>query len=512
MSGVRPGPMALLAIAFGAGGLIVEWLASRGSMGFSANLDLVAGWIVGGVGMAAWASAPRSRIGPLLVLSGVGWFAGTAVAPSTSLAKSDLGPLLGVLWQCHAGFLIHAVATWPSGRITRPTQLVLVVGGYVASLFPQVWAEQPAYFVLGALLAGGLLLDELALTPARRAAYRPARAAGLLLALVLAGGPAFAQAAWDLGWALLGYAGTLWAMAVTAAAVLLAASLVGLERRGASADVAVVLRESAEAGPDGELERLVAEATAADTIWDPTLRRAVAGASTMVERNALLRNALAGRVEELAASRRRLVVVGDEERRALGERLRSGAGARLLSLDVLVRSLSWEPWSDAGSPGARLRRAADQLARARAELDALSAGLDPGRLGERGLEAALLDLAATSPVSVVLVTTDGVPETPSIASTLYFVAAEALANVVRHAHAQAAWLQVRAEPGGWVLVVEDDGVGGADVGRGSGLRGLRERVEALGGGLIVGGRPGGGTQLRVDVPIATAVGSAEMRA
>ncbi|MFN8619601.1 MAG: hypothetical protein U0869_02485 [Chloroflexota bacterium] len=150
----------------------------------------------------------------------------------------------------------------------------------------------------------------------------------------------------------------------------------------------------------------------------------------------------------------------------------------------------------------RLARAADQIGQARLELEAIAAGLDPGRIGERGLDGALRDLASRSPVPVELSLQVAPRIAPSVATTCYFVASEALANIIRHARASAAWLQLRPEGHALVLVVEDDGVGGADPGRGSGLRGLQERLEALGGTLGVDGRPGGGTRLAATIPDA----------
>jgi hypothetical protein len=500
-----------IAAAFVLGGLAAEWLIYPRGLRLAAVIDLLAGCVLAGAGLAAWVVSPRSRVGPLLMASGAGWFIGTLAVPTTAFGRSDLGWLAAFLVQCHVGFLVHATATWPSGRVTRPTQLAIVAGGYIAALFVQIWYQAPGYLVLGGLLAVGVLIDHHSLARSRRAAYRPGRDAGLLLAGAIAFIPSVSRALADVGWVVLGTGATLWAIAVALVGVVLAVGLIRRERRGAVADLAVVLQERGVSGFGDEPERVLRDATAAETTSDPEVGAALARAAALAQRNQALRQELAARVEELEASRRRLVEVGDEELRALVERLGGGARARLEALEQAVRSLvdagSLEPFA---TPvvGQRLARTGEQLAAALTELDALATGLDPGRVTERGLDVALRDLAATSPVPVELAIALPRPAGASVATTLYFVASEALANVVRHARARAAWLQLSDDGGDWLLIVEDDGQGGADVGRGTGLRGLQERVEALGGSLRVGARTGGGTRLEAMVPGAPLTGLA----
>lgn len=499
----RPLLVIVVATMFAVGGLAAEWLVHGSSLRLGATIDLLAGWVLAGAGLAAWVAAPRSRIGPLLLASAAGWFVGTMATPTSAFARSDAGWLAGFLVQCHAGFLVQAVVTWPSGRVTRPTQLVVVAGGYLAAMFPQAWYQEPGYVVLGALLATGLLVDQHTLTPARRAGYRPARDAGLLLAVGLVGIPAISRAMDELGWAVLASSATLWAVTVGLAGVLLAVGLVRRERRGLVVDLAVELQDGGPYGLDREPEWALREAAAAEMSDAPQVRAALAAARELAKRNDDLRTALAARVADLEASRRRILVVGDEELQELEHRLQEGAGARLEALErdlrLLVDGATRLPFR-APVIEQRLVRCAEQLAEARTELDSLALGLDPGHLAEHGLEVALQELVARSSIPARLTFAVGSSPGPSVATTLYFVASEALTNVVRHARAQHAWLHLRAHPGDWLLVVDDDGQGGADVRRGTGLAGLEERLEVLGGTLHVGRRPGGGTRLRAAIP------------
>jgi signal transduction histidine kinase len=147
-----------------------------------------------------------------------------------------------------------------------------------------------------------------------------------------------------------------------------------------------------------------------------------------------------------------------------------------------------------------LAMAIEELSRGHAELRDLARGLHPVALGERGLRAAVASLAATCTVQVGIDVTDA-PLPENVALAAYFVVAESLANAQKHARATV--LRIRATRDGDALVVEvrDDGVGGADVGAGTGLCGLQDRIEALGGRLDVVSPAGGGTRVRAVVPL-----------
>ena len=231
---------------------------------------------------------------------------------------------------------------------------------------------------------------------------------------------------------------------------------------------------------------------------DPGLLEAVASAAQLAASHARLQAEVQARVVELEASRRRILAARDDERRRLEHRLHEGAERRLGQLaDTLRRSRR-------SASGERTReqiaRAEAQLARTLEELRRLAHGLHPGVLSERGLEGALAVLAKDFPVPVqVTVAGDQVPS--PVAVVAYFVCAEALANVAKHAAAARVAVSVTARDGRVRVEIEDDGVGGADPGRGSGLRGLADRVETVGGTLQVVSVPGQGTRLAAEIPL-----------
>jgi signal transduction histidine kinase len=149
-----------------------------------------------------------------------------------------------------------------------------------------------------------------------------------------------------------------------------------------------------------------------------------------------------------------------------------------------------------------LREARDALTLALAELRELTQGIRPAILVERGLSAALDDLSrrAALPVRLELAVDGRLPE--QVEGAAYFVVSEALANAAKHSHASEICLAASREGDVLVLEVVDDGIGGAAAGGGSGLRGLADRVEALGGRLSVSSPPGRGTTLRAEIPCA----------
>jgi signal transduction histidine kinase len=203
--------------------------------------------------------------------------------------------------------------------------------------------------------------------------------------------------------------------------------------------------------------------------------------------------------EKLAASRARIVEAGYEERRRLERDLHDGAQQELVGV-VLDLKLAQQKLPDAS---AEARRLVDEaLERAEAgirDLRDLAAGIHPSVLTDRGLGAALETLANRSPVPVELeaVEGDGLPD--AVATTAYFVVAEALTNAAKHACCEHVEVSVRIEDGWAVVEVCDDGAGGADASAGSGLRGLADRVSALGGRLEVESPVGEGTTVRARI-------------
>ena len=216
-------------------------------------------------------------------------------------------------------------------------------------------------------------------------------------------------------------------------------------------------------------------------------------------------NSMAGSLElsreELAASRARIVAAGDQARRRIERDLHDGTQQRLVALVLDLRAAEAAVPPERPELRAQVARVADGLTGALEELRELSRGIHPAILSEGGLTPALKALARRSAVPVEL-TVDvkaRLPEPVEVAA--YFVVSEALANAAKHAHASVAQVEARARDGLLHLSVHDDGVGGAVPGGGSGLVGLADRVEALGGTIEVHSPAGHGTRLQIDLPI-----------
>ena len=203
--------------------------------------------------------------------------------------------------------------------------------------------------------------------------------------------------------------------------------------------------------------------------------------------------------EELAASRARIVEAGDAERRRLERNLHDGAQQRLVATSLTVRMAARRV---NGDPALRamLDGAGDELILALEELRELARGLHPAVLVDHGLRAALEAAAdrAPLPVAIDVDLDDRLPETAEAAA--YFVVCEALTNVAKYANASQAHVRVSRAGGHASVEVIDDGVGGADQSGGSGLCGLRDRVEALGGSFAVTSEAGAGTTVRAELP------------
>jgi signal transduction histidine kinase len=209
--------------------------------------------------------------------------------------------------------------------------------------------------------------------------------------------------------------------------------------------------------------------------------------------------------QQLTASRKRIVEAADEARRRIERDLHDGAQQRLVALALSLRVLAKtaEPQT-----AAAVDRCIGELQTALDELRELARGIHPVVLTERGLEPALEALASRSPVPVRVRTELQQRLPPAQEAALYYVAAEALTNVAKHARAGATDVLV-AQPDGWAeLTVSDDGVGGAAVEDGSGLRGLADRLDALGGRISVDSAPGAGTIVRACVPVRSTVDTA----
>jgi signal transduction histidine kinase len=240
-------------------------------------------------------------------------------------------------------------------------------------------------------------------------------------------------------------------------------------------------------------------------IHDRTLedeRELLAGAgaaAAMSLENARLQAELRARLEELRGSRARVIAAGQKERQRLERNLHDGAQQRLIALSLQLSLLEKKVGDDAGLRE-ELDTARREIALSLDELRDVARGIHPAVLTGHGLSVAVESLAARAPLPVRLeIEIDGrLPEAVEVAA--YYVVSESLANVAKHAQATAARISL-AKPGDDVVVeVVDDGVGGADTERGSGLRGLADRVEALGGRLRVWTPLGGGTRVQAEIP------------
>jgi PAS domain S-box-containing protein len=209
---------------------------------------------------------------------------------------------------------------------------------------------------------------------------------------------------------------------------------------------------------------------------------------------------LHARLEELAASRARIVTAGDVERRRLERNLHDGAQQRLVTLSLSLRVALEKLDSDPAAARETLADASDELALALDELRELARGLHPAVLSDRGLRAAVETLVGRVPVPVEIadIPDERLPE--AVEAAAYYLIAEALTNVTKYAQASTVRVRVAASDTSVVVEVLDDGVGGAVPAAGSGLRGLADRVEALGGSLEVVSPVGGGTSVRAEVP------------
>jgi signal transduction histidine kinase len=236
-----------------------------------------------------------------------------------------------------------------------------------------------------------------------------------------------------------------------------------------------------------------------DRAQDTGTVRAAGTATALLLENQRLDAELRARLVELQASRARLVEAADDERRRLERDLHDGAQSRLVALALSLR-LARMKESDGSDTAALLDASIDELGVSLKELRDLARGIHPAVLSERGLEPAVRALAARAPVPVEVVGRTAGRLPAAVETAAYFVISEGLTNVSKYAHAERATVRVERIDGRLVIEVSDDGIGGADAGDGSGLRGLSDRVAALSGTLEVSSPPGRGTRLRAHLP------------
>ena len=495
-------------------GLAAEWIGRPQLIAF----DAATGFALLFLGLVAWSRRPGSRAGAIMSAAGFAWFLGTLWPPA-------------IFW--HRGPLAQLLISYPGGRLSSRLQQVGALAAYGYAAVAVVAGSPYATVIFAFGLIALSAYRYVAVTgPERRARLAPLTAAvafGLVLVadaiarLVGVGADRVVLLAYDLTVCLI--------------AIGLAADLLwGRWAQGAVAGLVVDLGEPAAGGVlRDRLARALGDPTLVVGYWlpgqrryvdeagrpvvlpaagagravtpveengqrvavlihdlavldEPALLSAVGAAARLAVANARLQAEVSARVDEVEASRRRIVEASDEQRSRLERELREGAERRLAHVAELL--------SDDGEPLADVRAGLDT---ARAELREFARGMHPVTLTEHGLQGAVRELAERSPITVAV----AVPATrfpPAVEAAAYFVCAESLTNVAKHAEASQVHMTIAQENGRLRVVIADDGVGGADPSRSSGLRGLADRVEALGGSLAVRSPPGGGTRVVAELP------------
>jgi signal transduction histidine kinase len=511
-------------IAFG---LVAELSVNGAAWSADTIADFAVGCLLIVCGTLAWDRRADSRVGALMSLAGFAWFLGTLWSGAVYL---------------HRGPLVHLLLSYPTGRVRGRLAQLVVVFAYVDSAIEPLASNDKLTLALSvfiALTSVRLFLQKSG--PARRAGA-PALASALAFAGVLAGGAVARLTGWPADdTTLWGYDVVVaslsivlfvdlvrgrWADAVVTRLVvdLGAPEIAGTLRTklaGALGDPSLILgyrlpKTDAfvdDAGHPLEIrvpglgrtvtpieadgEEIAVLVHDEDLLTEPKLVESVAAAARLAVANARLQAEALVHASELDASRRRIVETGDAQSRRLEAELRHGPERRLDKVAALItdaRSKATAETHDA------LGRLENDLVHSRRELREFAQGLHPGALTDRGLMGALRLLAERSPVPVELRgETERLPS--SLEAALFFVSSEALANVAKHAAASRVSIEVRQEQERVSVFIVDDGLGGADPRRGSGLRGLADRIEALGGRFQVESRPGEGTRLVAEIRV-----------
>jgi signal transduction histidine kinase len=481
-------------------------------------LDAAAGFALVLLGLLASSRRPRSGVGPIMAAGGFAWFLGTLWSPAVFL---------------HRGPLAHLLLSYPSGRLSSRLDRGAVAAAYAyAAAYPLAANDYATIaFALGLaaltarryVLFGGPELRARLASLTAASAFAPVLALGAVARLADVGMDRTSLFAYDLVVGLIAvglFADLLWGRWAQAAVTGLVVDLgeaaaagplrerlartlgdptlvVGywLPEQGRYVDEAGRPVELPPAGTDRTITpieedgtRIAALVHDAAVLDDPGLISAVASATLLAVSNARLQAEVRARVAEVNESRRRIVDAADAQRRRLERELREGAERRLAHVAELLTD------SDA------LEDVRGDLESTRLELREFARGIHPQTLTEHGIAAALEELARRSAVPVRV----DAPRrrfAPAIEATAYFVCSEALANVAKHAEASRATVMLAANADRLRAEIADDGVGGAEPSRGSGLRGLADRVEALGGRLRVKSARGAGTRVIAEIPL-----------
>jgi signal transduction histidine kinase len=508
--------LAVALIVTAVGGALAANAAHRGDLP-SAAADLAVAVVFVACGAMLWVEDPTGDLSGLLMMAiGAAWL---------------LGDLAAGLALLHRGPLVQLLVTAPVGRPRTWPERLVVVAGYGDALVPGAGRDERATVALAAVVAAFAVWRWARAGGVQRRARAVPAAAAVAIALVLVAGTVAAPG--QAQTVLWGYELVL---VLTAAAM-----FVDLRRRSATGVVSKVVIDLGDTPAGGSLTGALARAVGdpslvigyvreggvvdergrqvdlpsadADRVVTPIeaegeapvvlvhdraalqapgAAQSVAAAVRLALHNLRLESEIRAGVSEVGASRERLLAARDLERRSLEARLRAAVDDRLQRAARLLAGLE-------EAPDPLVSALPGELSRASHELERFAAGLHPAGLEAGGLPVALLALAAASPLPVdVDAPCDRLA--PEIELAAWFVCSEALANVTKHAAAERATIHVQRSGARLVITVADDGRGGADPAAGRGLRGLVARVEALGGSLEVGQRPGGGTGLRAWLP------------
>jgi signal transduction histidine kinase len=457
---------AIVAAAVAIGGAIIALVVT------SDHQDAKAVWAVFGpavglsfvgTGLYAWQRQPENRTGALMVLLGFAWYLIPLEAANSALIHTIAMVASGLF----GAVFLHLAMSFPSGRLESARDRALVIAGYV--IFPLAFLPALLFAAPEDIGCDGCP-DHLIMLERDETLAAVLRGVGALLYLGL-----FAL--------VLERATRRWRQADPFERLQLTPVY-------ACALLTWLLVTAAEAGAGGAAwwAAFVASALLPFAFLGGLLRSHVSHLDAELQ----------ARLEELRASRARIMEAGDAERRRLERDLHDGAQSRLVGLALLLRSARTRAAADA-ELAQLLDRAQDELQTSLEELRELARGIHPAVLTDRGLEPALHSLVSRAPVPVTLDIADQRLPGP-VESAAYFVVSEALANVAKYARATHATVAIRRTNGRVTVEVTDDGVGGADAARGSGLRGLEDRVAALDGTLSLDSPPGRGTRLQAEIP------------
>jgi signal transduction histidine kinase len=488
--------------------------------------DLVAGLTFIGAAVVTVPRYPGS--GWLLAATGFGWF---------------LGNFDAELQYVHRGPLVHALVVFVGVRVRTRIEFAAVVVGYLAAVIAPIWRNDATSIVLSlALVAVAAYRFGTAMGRAR-IDRRTAFGAAVVFSVATVGYVVVNNAVPSgegVEPMLLAYQVALCVVAVVLAVRLRA------PRTAVVADLVVELGETRSGTLRDALANALGDPTLEIGYWspsgayldvngrsvhvpagggeraatlveresrpfavlvhdrsvleEPALVDAVAAATRLSAANAALSADVQAQIDELAGSRRRLVLAADEERRRLEVRLHDGVER---SVTRLARRLRGLPDSDGA--GEHVRRADEHLADTLADLRQIARGLHPRELAG-GLPSALAALTERCPIPAELVVDTRRSLTNAVMTAAYYVCAEALANVAKHAGASRVHLEVTDRSDRLRVDVTDNGAGGADPSKGSGLRGLVDRIEALGGTLTVSSKAGGGTRVAAELPLGRHLG------